>query len=141
MLFRSTVFATPCSSASASEILTFQNPRRNGGLPDGRVHRMNDNKTPLQGFDPRGFGKRLQSARKACGITQEELAERLRVDRNHITRMERGARVCSIDLLIEIAALLDVSTDYLLVGTTTDITTKQKLLAAIEELDKIAQSL
>lgn len=102
---------------------------------------MNDNKTPLQGFDPRGFGKRLQSARKALGITQEELAERLRIDRNHVTRMERGVRVCSIDLLVEMATLLDVSTDYLLVGTVTDTTTKQKLLLAIEELSKIAQSL
>ena len=102
---------------------------------------MNDNKTPLQGFDPRGFGKRLQSARKACGITQEELAEKLCVDRNHITRMERGARVCSIDLLIEIAALLDVSTDYLLTGTISNTTTKQSLLIAIEELNKIVQDL
>ena len=67
---------------------------------------MNDNKTPLQGFDPRGFGKRLQNARKACGITQEEFAERLRVGRNHITRMERGIRVYSIDLLIEISVAL-----------------------------------
>ncbi len=74
---------------------------------------MNNSKTSLQGFDPRGFGKRLQSARKALGITQEELAERLRVDRNHVTRMERGIRVCSIDLLVDMAVLLDVSTDYL----------------------------
>lgn len=67
---------------------------------------MNDNKTPLQGFDPRGFGKRLQNARKAYSITQDEFAERLRVGRNHITRMERGIRVYSIDLLIEISVAL-----------------------------------
>ena len=60
---------------------------------------------------------------------------------NHITRMERGARVCSIDLLIEIAALLDVSTDYLLVETISNTTTKQSLLIAIEELNKIVQDL
>lgn len=102
---------------------------------------MNDKKILLQGFDPRGFGKRLQNTRKALGITQEELAEQLRVDRNHVARMERGIRVCSVDLLVEMAALLDVSTDYLLVGTVTDTTAKQKLLTAIEELKKIAQSL
>ena len=55
--------------------------------------------------------------------------------------MERGARVCSIDLLIEIAALLDVSTDYLLVETISNTTTKQSLLIAIEELNKIVQDL
>ncbi len=95
----------------------------------------------MQGFDPRGFGKRLQSARKALGITQEELAERLRVDRNHVTRMERGIRVCSIDLLVDVAVLLDVSTDYLLMGTVVTNSTKQKLLTALEELNKIAQNL
>lgn len=100
-----------------------------------------DKCTSTAHFDPFQFGKRLQNIRKAHGITQEELADRLSVDRNHITRMERGIRVCSIDLLVEVAALLDVSTDYLLVGTATDITTKQKLLAAIEELNRIAQSL
>jgi transcriptional regulator with XRE-family HTH domain len=102
---------------------------------------MKDNRTPLQGFGPCGFGKRLQSARKALGITQEELAERLHVDRNHITRMERGIRVCSIDLLVEISVALEVSTDYLLSGVIPNTTTKQSLLIAIEELNKIAQSL
>jgi len=101
----------------------------------------NDNNTPLRKFDPYSFGKRLRCARKALGITQEELAEKLRVDRNHITRMERGIRVCSIDLLVDMAAILNVSTDYLLIGVVTTSAAKQKLLTAIEELRKIARSL
>lgn len=91
-------------------------------------------------FDPIQLGKRLQSARKAHGITQEELADRLSVDRNHITRMERGVRVCSIDLLIEMATVLDVSTDYLLLGATPTQRTKEALLIAIESLNEIVQS-
>ena len=100
-----------------------------------------DKCTSAAHFDPFQFGKRLQNIRKTHGITQEELADRLSVDRNHITRMERGVRVCSIDLLVEMAALLDVSTDYLLIGTVVTTSTKQKLLTTIEELNKIAQSL
>lgn len=92
-------------------------------------------------FDPVEFGKRLQNTRKALGITQEELAEWISVDRNHITRMERGIRVCSIDLLVELAAALDISIDYLLVGVVATNTAKQALLVAIEELEKIVQSL
>lgn len=92
-------------------------------------------------FDPLKFGKRLQNTRKALGITQEELADRISVDRNHITRMERGIRVCSIDLLVELAAVLDVSTDYLLVGTVDTYTEKRALLVAIEKLGEIVQSL
>ena len=102
---------------------------------------MNDSKTPLQGFDPRSFGKRLQSARKALGITQEELAERLCVDRNHITRMERGVRACSIDLLVEISLALEVSTDFLLTGETSSMAIKRKLLTVIEQLNQISQNL
>lgn len=102
---------------------------------------MNDNNISLRGFDPCSFGKRLQQARKALGITQEELAEQLRVDRNHVTRMERGIRVCSIDLLVEISVALEVSTDYLLTGETSSMVVKRKLLAVIEQLDQIAQNL
>lgn len=50
-------------------------------------------------FDPIEFGKRLQTSRKIAGITQEELANSLSVDRNTIGRIERGIRSCSFDLL------------------------------------------
>lgn len=92
-------------------------------------------------FDPLQFGKRLQNVRKTHGITQEELADRLSVDRNHITRMERGIRVCSIDLLVEMASALGVSTDYLLLRITPAERTKEELLVVIERLAQITQSL
>lgn len=82
------VYCCPLSGHLRFWDFKLSNLRRNGGLPNGRVHTMNDNKTPLQGFDPQSFGKRLQSARKAIGITQEEFAAQLRVDCNHIARME-----------------------------------------------------
>lgn len=91
-------------------------------------------------FDPQQFGWRLQNIRKAQGITQEELADKLSVDRNHITRMERGIRVCSIDLLVEMAFALNVSTDYLLLGAAPTKRTKESLLIAIEALNKVVQS-
>ena len=92
-------------------------------------------------FNPCEFGKRLQKVRKNLNITQEELAERLCVDRNHITRMERGVRVCSIDLLVEISVALEVSTDYLLTGETGSMAIKRKLLMVIEQLNQISQNL
>ena len=70
-----------------------------------------------------------------------ERAERLCVDRNHITRMERGIRACSIDLLVELSVALGVSTDYLLTGKTGSMAIKQKLLTVIEQLNQIAQNL
>ena len=111
---------------------------------------MNRNKpdmmsSPLQSveihFDPAGFGERLQKARKASGLTQEGLAEKLVVDRNHVSRMERGTRVCSIDLLVEIAVTLDVSTDYLLMGRRDTGMVKRDIADAIEKLAEIAAKL
>lgn len=92
-------------------------------------------------FDPVKFGQRLQDTRKSLGITQEALAEILSVDRNHVTRMERGVRVCSIDLLVDLAAVLKVSTDYLLIGVSSSDAAKKRLLATIDQLTQIAQSL
>lgn len=101
---------------------------------------MNGRNTSVQGFNPHDFGKRLQNARKALGITQDDLAERLHVERSHVARMEIGARGCSVDLLAEIATQLKVSADYLL-GVTDVDAKRQTLLLAIEELKKVVQSL
>ena len=60
-------------------------------------------------FDPKEFGKRMKGARNRKGLTQERLAEMLGVDRLHVNRLEKGAKACSIDLLIDISQLLDVS--------------------------------
>lgn len=68
-------------------------------------------------FDAKEFGMRLKEKRKAAGMTQEELAEKIGLStKKHISGMECGKEACSIDLLLEIAEVLDVSTDYLLMG-------------------------
>lgn len=102
---------------------------------------INGNHSASPRFDPYSFGQRLQNARRSRGITQEELAEMLCVDRNHITRMERGVRACSIELLVDMSVALDVSIDYLLMGLTDGTATRQKLITIIEQLTQIAKTL
>lgn len=58
------------------------------------------------------FGKRMQKVRCENHLTQEQLADLLNISRIHVARIERGARTCSIDLLVEIADALHVSTDF-----------------------------
>ena len=53
-------------------------------------------------FDQEAFGKRLKELRNIKGMTQEELAEKLNISREHLGRIERGKYGCSIDLLIEL---------------------------------------
>ena len=93
-------------------------------------------------FDQKEFGKRLKEIRLIRGMTQEELAEMLNINKQHVSRMERGVTACSIDLLIELSCHLQISTDYLLMGKDPD-TGKQKeqILEVIAKLSDVAQRL
>lgn len=62
------------------------------------------------------MGIRLASVRMQQGYTQERLAEALNTDRTHISKIEAGTRSCSAELWMEMAILLDVSLDYLMLG-------------------------
>lgn len=91
-------------------------------------------------FNQKDFGKRLMNTRKVAGMTQEELAEKLSVAKQHISRMERGVVSCSIDLLVDISCVLDVSTDFLLMGK--GITSeKEQLNKVIDQLVNISRNL
>ena len=54
---------------------------------------------------PRVLGRRLQEARKARGLTQQEAAESLAVARTTITALEKGDRQTRPDELIQLASL------------------------------------
>mgnify|MGYP003306851748 CR=1 FL=1 len=88
------------------------------------------------------FGKRLRGLRKLKGMTQEALARKLNIEKQHISRMENGVRLCSIDLLIDLAVVLNTSTDYLLMGKELNKEqTKNELLSVISQLSGIAQQM
>lgn len=93
-------------------------------------------------FDPKEFGKRLKEIRVIRGMTQEELAELVEVNKQHISRLECGTRTCSIDLLVELSCHLQVSTDYLLIGKEpAREKNREKLLEMISELSTIAKDM
>lgn len=60
------------------------------------------------------LGERIRSARKKLHLTQEQLAEACELSTAHIGHIERGTRALSIESLITISEVLNVSTDYLL---------------------------
>lgn len=93
-------------------------------------------------FDANDFASRLQTLRKAQGMTQEELAEALNISLEHLSKMERGKRNPSIDLVVAIACYFHVSTDYLLTGKDHDmIENRTKLLDVVTQLTEIAKSM
>ena len=85
-------------------------------------------------FDQATFGCRLKEMRKERGLTQEQLAEALNISTPHLGNIEIGKRGISVDLLMEVSEVLNVSVDFLIRGT--DSTTQQikPLLAQIREL-------
>lgn len=56
----------------------------------------------------------LQNLRKAKGLSQEELAERIHVVRQTVSKWEKGLSVPDADLLIRLAEALDTSVSTLL---------------------------
>lgn len=68
------------------------------------------------------LGEKIKQARKSAGFTQEQLAEKLLVSRQAITKWEGDKGLPDIENLKAISYLLNVSIDYLLDdGEKTDI--------------------
>lgn len=67
-------------------------------------------------FDAHEFGKRVKALRTEKGLTQEKLAEMLNISFSQISRIESGRSTPSIDVMIELAELFQVSLDYLILG-------------------------
>ena len=65
-------------------------------------------------MDYSAVARRVWEARKALGLTQEELADRAEVSSTHISVLERGVKLPNLDTFIAIANALGVSADYLL---------------------------
>lgn len=68
----------------------------------------------------KGFEKRLAQARRQCAMTQAEVAEKLNVSFQAVSQWERGETAPDIGKLPELAAVLHVTTDYLLMGRDED---------------------
>lgn len=60
------------------------------------------------------FKKRLREARMSCGLTQQKMADKLKVSLNAYQKYEQAERSPSLDCLVSIADILNVSVDYLL---------------------------
>lgn len=60
------------------------------------------------------FGNTLRTLRIRNNLTQAQLAKRLGLTKSVISAYETGSRMPSYDILITIARIFKVSTDYLL---------------------------
>jgi len=60
------------------------------------------------------LGERIAEKRREQGLTQAELAEKMMVTRQTVSRWEAGTGLPDVERIAELAAVLGVSCDYLL---------------------------
>ena len=84
------------------------------------------------------FHENLKTMRKAKGYTQEELAIKLNVVRQTVSKWEKGLSVPDADVLCKIADVLDTDVSTLLVEEIVEETDKS---AVAQQLAKISEQL
>jgi XRE family transcriptional regulator, regulator of sulfur utilization len=58
----------------------------------------------------------VRKARLSKGLSQSELASRMRADRSYVSRLEAGKQNCTIETLSAVAKILGVKVSDLTIG-------------------------
>ena len=64
----------------------------------------------------RAIGRRLRDIRLQRQIALNKLAQAVEISETHLSNIERGVRTTSLDIIVTLAEMLDVSMDYLIFG-------------------------
>ena len=65
------------------------------------------------------IGRRIKKQRKKCKISQSLLAEKINVSVNYISKIECGRTKISLTRLDEIAGIIEISLESLIIGSST----------------------
>ncbi len=81
------------------------------------------------------MGARIAARRKALGMTQEELAEKIDVSIPMISNLEQGKKAIRPENLVKICSVLGLSADFILTGKTASREDAAALFDGIDALD------
>ena len=65
------------------------------------------------------IGQRIKAKRIDKGFTQEDIADHLGISVSYVSRLERAVVKISLETLVKVASILEVTPAYLLDGTIT----------------------
>lgn len=85
-------------------------------------------------YDAVEFGARLRVARKKDRMTQEQLAEKLILTAESISRIENGKGMCMPEHIVHICELLNITSDYLYFGNNCANDEKNEMLSNINKI-------
>ena len=83
------------------------------------------------------IGSKLAQARKAANLTQEQLAERLGVTRQAVSRWESDAAYPETDKIVRMARLLDVDEEWVLVRAHEGKKREREMLLRLDSVTNI----
>lgn len=88
----------------------------------------------------RDMGKRIQEARKIKGFKAIDFADIIGIGKDQLSRIENGRVACKIEYLYIMAQYLNISTDYILFGSTNNeinvernLEKKRQIIQLLEE--------
>lgn len=84
-------------------------------------------------YNPKEFGMRITKLRKELGKTQQEMADRLHTSLDNYRGIEKGRRNPSLDLLIALSSVFNVTIDCLVLGRTI-LTDSQRIQRELEDI-------
>ena len=67
------------------------------------------------------LGEKIQILRKQRGLSQEQLAEKITISRQAISRWELNESIPDVENILQLSKVFNVSTDFLLTGAALDI--------------------
>lgn len=83
-------------------------------------------------FDFKAFGQAIKEARKAKGISRNQLADRLNIAPRYIASIENSGQHPSLQIFYELVTFLDVSVDqFFFPNSETDKTTQRRQLDSL----------
>ena len=101
-------------------------------------------------LDWSAIGMRIQKQRNLLKLNQQDIYDKVDISQNHYSRIENGHSAPSLELLVNICEILDISIDYIITGNVTSdknpnfvdkfnkLTTKQKQYI-INQIDTIKE--
>lgn len=83
------------------------------------------------------IGNKIYQLRKMSGMTQEQLAEKLDVSRQTVSKWEAGGSLPDLESAVKVSRIFHVSLDDLLLEGGTGVTDKEEGQITLEDLVKI----
>lgn len=85
-------------------------------------------------YNAKEFGERIKMIRKENKMMQSELAEKLLLSVDNLSRMENGKITCMPEHLLHICEIFDVTTDYFYFGERIEKSKKEDITSVNAEI-------